>query len=523
MANDVFKNTNDLNRSGNSIELPPIQPGSAGDSMPSGNLVEPNVLSSSPNRALDGSPLTREGNPFLVCNSVSAPAEQPRSPAVWSWRAPDPSLAAPRDGAWVENPDGVSQADDLGQSGYFVAAAVRGRGHKQDGVFCDDSFDFLEVTGWRVVIVSDGAGSAPFSRVGSDLACKSARASLESGLVLADLSAHHLDEANLGVIQQTPELDPFLARACEAMAKAFLAAHQSIQAWVSQQNEAAHEKSAVRLWVDNQYRGPEKEQARLDPEKKSVPLRVLVKDCNCTLLIVAYSTVLLKKSDGTQREMGLSLSSAVGDGMTVVFRRPNVSNNVLPLMSPDIGEFSGQTQFIDGLTTSAESFKARRRLLFVGAHSDIIAVAAMTDGVADDYYGGKKGMERLYCDLILNGVLPSRLGVDGLEQGEEFKNSQSGSVFEILVEPRGEGGRPRTQPVKYADRYLACLGLTEASLLSNPSLLHDLATGDPNTMPENATPKAEAERLRIWLDAYTVQGSFDDRTLVMFRNRGAVT
>ncbi len=523
MANDNSNNTNDLNQSADSIGSQRFQSTSAGEAMHSGNFGAPNALSNSLFLALSGTPLPQVGNAFSVANAVSASAAQPRSPVAWSWRAPDPSLAAPRDGAWVENPDGVSQADDLGKSGYFVAAAVRGRGHKQDAVFCDDSFDFLEVAGWRVVIVSDGAGSAPFSRVGSDLACKSARASLESGLVLADLSAHHLDEANLGVIQQTPELDPFLARACEAMAKAFLAAHQSIQSWVSQQNEAAHEKSSVRLWVDNKYRGTEKEQARLDPEKNDLPLRVLEKDCHCTLLIVAYSTVLLKKSDGTQREMGLSLSSAVGDGMTVVFRRTNVSNNVLPLMSPDIGEFSGQTQFIDGFTTSAESFKARRRLLFVGAHSDIIAVAAMTDGVADDYYGGKKGMERLYCDLILNGVLPSRLGVDGLEQGKECKNSPSGSVLEILVEPRGEGVGPRTQPVKYADRYLACLGLTETSLLSDPLLLHGLATADPNTMPENATPKAEAERLRIWLDAYTVQGSFDDRTLVMFRNRGAVT
>ena len=523
MANDDFKNTNDLNRSGNSIELPPTQTSSALDSMPSGNLVEPKVLSSSPNLALAGTPLPREGNPFLVANSVSAPAEQLRSTGAWSWRAPDPSLAEPRDGRWVENPDGLSEVGDLGKLGYFVAAAVRGRGHKQDAVFCDDSFDFLEVAGWRVVIVSDGAGCAPFSRVGSALACKNARASLERDLVLADLSKHFLDEANLGIIQQTPELDPFLARACDAMAQAFIAAHQSIQAWVAQQNESVHQESATRLWIDSQYRGTEKEHARLDPERKSVPLRVLEKDCHCTLLIVAYSTVILNKSDGTQREMGLSLSSAVGDGMTVAFRRTDVPNNVLPLMSPDVGEFSGQTQFIDALTTSAESFKARRRLLFLGAHSDVIAVAAMTDGVADDYYGGKKGMERLYCDLILNGVLPSRPSVDALDQIEECNVIKSGAVFEIIMEQEEEGMSPRTQPVKYADRYMASLGLSEGALLSNSSILHRIVTAEPEIKPKNLTPEAEAECLRIWLDAYTVQGSFDDRTLVMFRNRGAVT
>ena len=523
MGNDNLDDTIGLNQSAEFNGDPRPEPTSAIGALHSGNLETPNVSSHSPIPALPGTPLPQEGHRISVANPVLAPVAQLRLPGAWSWRAPDPSLAEPRAGRWVENPDGLSEVGDLGKLGYFVAAAVRGRGHKQDAVFCDDSFDFLEVAGWRVVIASDGAGCAPFSRVGSALACKNARASLERDLVLADLSTHSLDEANLGIIQQTPELDPFLARACDAMAQAFIAAHQSIQAWVAQQNESVHQESATRLWIDSQYRGTEKEHARLDPERKSVPLRVLEKDCNCTLLIVAYSTVILNKSDGTQREMGLSLSSAVGDGMTVVFRRTDVPNNVLPLMSPDVGEFSGQTQFIDAFTTSAESFKARRRLLFLGAHSDVIAVAAMTDGVADDYYGGKKGMERLYCDLILNGVLPSRPCLDVLNQIEECNDIKSGAVFEIIMEQKEEGMSPRTQPVKYADRYMASLGLSEGALLSNSSILHRIVTAKPEIKPKNRTPEAEAECLRIWLDAYTVQGSFDDRTLVMFRNRGAVT
>lgn len=55
----------------------------------------------------------------------------------------------------------------------FVGASKRGRSHAHEGKFRDDCFKakWLSNTGWMLVAVSDGAGSAEYSRKGADIAC----------------------------------------------------------------------------------------------------------------------------------------------------------------------------------------------------------------------------------------------------------------------------------------------------------------------------------------------------------------
>ncbi|HEY8895014.1 MAG TPA: PP2C family serine/threonine-protein phosphatase, partial [Niastella sp.] len=55
----------------------------------------------------------------------------------------------------------------------IVVASKRGRSHANAGSFRDDDFayEYFENTGWSVVAVADGAGSAKLSRKGSQLAC----------------------------------------------------------------------------------------------------------------------------------------------------------------------------------------------------------------------------------------------------------------------------------------------------------------------------------------------------------------
>ncbi len=57
----------------------------------------------------------------------------------------------------------------------IVIASKRGRSHANVGSFRDDDFAVknFEMTGWSVIVVSDGAGSAGASRQGSKLACNS--------------------------------------------------------------------------------------------------------------------------------------------------------------------------------------------------------------------------------------------------------------------------------------------------------------------------------------------------------------
>ncbi len=54
-----------------------------------------------------------------------------------------------------------------------VAASKRGRSHAHDGRFREDHFrlEYLPESGWYIVAVSDGAGSAEFAREGSRIAC----------------------------------------------------------------------------------------------------------------------------------------------------------------------------------------------------------------------------------------------------------------------------------------------------------------------------------------------------------------
>lgn len=56
----------------------------------------------------------------------------------------------------------------------IVIASKRGRSHANVGSFRDDDFSFKKIneTGWEIVAVSDGAGSAVISRQGSKMTCE---------------------------------------------------------------------------------------------------------------------------------------------------------------------------------------------------------------------------------------------------------------------------------------------------------------------------------------------------------------
>ncbi len=72
---------------------------------------------------------------------------------------------------WKE--DTVAAFAPMGDK-HIVVASKRGRSHANTGGFREDDFAFkhFDSTGWSVVAVSDGAGSAKLSRKGSQLACE---------------------------------------------------------------------------------------------------------------------------------------------------------------------------------------------------------------------------------------------------------------------------------------------------------------------------------------------------------------
>ncbi|MGZ8538433.1 MAG: protein phosphatase 2C domain-containing protein, partial [Flavisolibacter sp.] len=72
---------------------------------------------------------------------------------------------------WKE--DNVAEFVKLGDR-HIVVASKRGRSHANVGSFRDDDYAFkhYDQNGWNIVVVADGAGSAKFSRKGSEIACK---------------------------------------------------------------------------------------------------------------------------------------------------------------------------------------------------------------------------------------------------------------------------------------------------------------------------------------------------------------
>jgi serine/threonine protein phosphatase PrpC len=72
---------------------------------------------------------------------------------------------------WKE--DAAAETNPLGDR-HIVVASKRGRSHANVGSFREDDFacKYFEDTGWSIVTVADGAGSAKLSRQGSRLACQ---------------------------------------------------------------------------------------------------------------------------------------------------------------------------------------------------------------------------------------------------------------------------------------------------------------------------------------------------------------
>lgn len=107
-----------------------------------------------------------------------------------------------KDPFWKE--DNVAVSDKFLDKN-IVVASKRGRSHANVGSFREDDFAFKNInqTGWSVLAVSDGAGSASLSRKGSKLACDSIIQYFEENLNAENLK--EFDEILLFHHNQTDE------------------------------------------------------------------------------------------------------------------------------------------------------------------------------------------------------------------------------------------------------------------------------------------------------------------------------
>lgn len=257
----------------------------------------------------------------------------PRS--LWQVNEPAPSLPYPKahlDHQLLSTPQFK-----------LAAASRRGRSHEHAGSFRDDDFFIANIddTAWSIMIVADGAGSAPYSREGSRIAVQT------TGQLLADyLVTHH------------QQLDAHLSQ------------------WqIGSQNENTKKASQAlsNCFYDLFYKATQQSIQQI--EQLALAQEVNSKSFATTLLVAVV-----------RQETNKTFISTfwIGDGAIAAY-----CPSKLRLMgTPDGGEFAGQTRFLD--KSIAATFNER---VNIGYLENLKAVILMTDGISDPKFETDAGLQ----------------------------------------------------------------------------------------------------------------------------------
>ena len=240
----------------------------------------------------------------------------PNPKTLWKNLPPDASAPYP-----VENEKSYSRFDITGKG--IVAASKRGRAHAHDGKFRDDDFalNWLAESGWLIVAVSDGAGSAKFSRAGARMACTSFVNDLTQ-----KLSSFETNEK----LEAIPE-------------------------------KRGQNLALERLLLETVHRAAE----NIHDTANATELRPQ-----------EFSATFLGYIAKKMNDEWLIVSVGIGDGAIALIDtegKPHLLNE------PDSGEYVGQTCFL----TSPEIWRNLRKRTFSLRIHDFKYLCSMTDGVSD--------------------------------------------------------------------------------------------------------------------------------------------
>jgi serine/threonine protein phosphatase PrpC len=269
-----------------------------------------------------------EGKATGTCRLTSNP--DPRT----LWKVIEPAADLPYRKAHLDQ-------KTLKGAGFTISAASRrGRSHEHGGSFRDDDFFISDdqQTGWSVLIVADGAGSAKSSREGSRIAVETA------GRQLVDSLAGDFGSTISGYLA-TWDSDP---SAQNAIGKEF---HYSFYNLAKAAIQAIEDEAAAQNASTKEY--------------------------STTLLVAAV------KKDGPHTFLA---TFWMGDGAIAAY---GPRGTVKLMGTPDGGEFAGQTRFLDRNALADQGFGKRVK---VGRFQNISAVILMTDGVSDPYFETDNGL-----------------------------------------------------------------------------------------------------------------------------------
>ncbi|BES86186.1 hypothetical protein PEC302107_04460 [Pectobacterium araliae] len=240
------------------------------------------------------------------------------------------------------------------QPGVNIAAASRrGRSHEHVGTFRDDDYFIAHDndSGWSVLLVADGAGSAKNSRQGSRLVTT----------VVGDYLARQLaGESASGLKRAIADWTPEDQREVGTF-------------FVSQFHKAA--QLAV-----HKIHG------------EALETNESIKSYSTTLL----ATVALRTDDGL-----FAASFWLGDGAIAAY---GPAGKVRLLGMPDSGEYAGQTRFLDQDAVQDPQFSKR---VIIGKWSEISHLILMTDGVSDPYFETDNGLQNAAkWDALIADIAP---------------------------------------------------------------------------------------------------------------------
>jgi hypothetical protein len=378
----------------------------------------------------------------------------------------------------------------------LIGARVRGKKHKHEGTNCDDWFEFSTVNNWTIIAVSDGAGSKKFSRVGARVACEASVSYLEDALRGLKLEKRSLWTPDTFKRDQATGkfAESDLEEIQQALHQAMKTAYQAIETATKERfNSLKHYKILGNRELN-------------------------ISDLSATLLLAIQTTIEYKNTD-----YSLIFTCQVGDGAIAAIDH---NDNLSLLAIPDSGEFSGQTDFL----TSKNKLESQQLMSKTFAYfKPLKALMIMTDGVADDYFPSEPKMLHLYGDLLINKILPHPLAnVEEISQA--LRPTRLGTLTGLkAVEGKFKSTIQRLvnsqEAIKEVELYSLAeysheLGVSVAEVINSSELLTAILSDSCNLENSSIISLSQVnlspeEKLKLWLDSYSVKGSFDDRTLVI--------
>jgi len=282
---------------------------------------------------------------------------------------------------WKE--DNASISDTLGEKSIIISSK-RGRSHQNVGSFRDDGFAYkhFKENDWSIVAVSDGAGSASFSREGSKVACEEIISYFENEI----LPSKKLEEIEAKLDEFTEDKNEVLLEEAKnegkkALYKAVLHAHGKI-------NELAQKTADENLELFT------KKNAAYHAEY-----------FHATLIVTAIKKMKIGY---------VILTFAVGDCPIGIVNKDKTEARLLNWL--DVGEFGGGTRFI----TQPSIFHSTERPMATrfNAHiqEDFSHLFLMTDGIYDPKFEVEANLEKTEKWLAfiedLEGKNEDSIGID---------------------------------------------------------------------------------------------------------------